>query len=188
MKNKNKKCAVSMCPSPSGVTYFSFPKDRQEIWLNKCMISDFKKLNMKNVSICESHFSEDCFIRDFQNELMGLPVRRLLSSSAVPSLYLPYEEPPSQSDRELELRRKGQEELVKQKEYIASLDLENDSEVSLQAGEPNFQDDKTTETGGEDKETQCSIDMGYLKVFPYFFVFKAIHVIYAFLFKIGLYI
>ncbi|KAJ8944811.1 hypothetical protein NQ318_013147 [Aromia moschata] len=39
--------------------------------------------------VCSDHFSPDCYQRDLQHELLGLPLRRKLKSDAVPNQNLP---------------------------------------------------------------------------------------------------
>ena len=101
-KNKHKICSVATCKSPEGKSYFCFPKDvtRQKTWLNNCFREDY--VNDKTARICEIHFEEKYFERDFQNELMGLPVRRKLSVSAIPTLHLHPQNLHLSSDQEKE--------------------------------------------------------------------------------------
>ena len=47
------------------------------------------RLNSNIVKLCSSHFEDSCFQRDLQNELLGLPVHRILRDEAVPTLNLP---------------------------------------------------------------------------------------------------
>ena len=93
MRNRYDTCAISTCVNPNNVKYFKFPKDsdRRKLWLDKCCRADL--VNVSSAKICEIHFTEDSFDRHLEHELLGLPLRRKLSSSAVPSLHLGFKEP-----------------------------------------------------------------------------------------------
>ena len=78
LKNRKTICAIASCPSPSGISYHTFPKDKKlhDIWLSACKRKDI--VNTKTASICANHFRQEDFDRDFRNELLNLPVRSLL--------------------------------------------------------------------------------------------------------------
>jgi len=47
--------------------------------------------DLDKARICSRHFQESDFVRDIRNELLNIPQRKLLSSSAIPSRNLPTE-------------------------------------------------------------------------------------------------
>ncbi|XP_075217988.1 uncharacterized protein LOC142322796 [Lycorma delicatula] len=75
-----------------GIKYHVFPKDpkRSAEWL-KCINQDFDSEKISKMRICSQHFSEKCYNRDLQNELLGLPIRKKLHHDAVPDTNLPFE-------------------------------------------------------------------------------------------------
>ena len=87
--NFSNNCAVVSCPSPSGIPYKSFPKDPklQEKWISACK-TEPNSINVKTAKVCLRHFTQDCFERDLKNELLGLPVKKILKHDAFPSLNL----------------------------------------------------------------------------------------------------
>ena len=147
-KNKFKTCAVSSCCSPNGIMYFCFPKDSdiQQKWVRKCRSN--KTFNVKNAKICESHFSEDSFARDLKGELLGLPLKRKLLSSAIPTLNLPCDILPSETDNECESALRSVNEKCEQRAIVQKL-LES-SNASQEQSEPGF----------KDQESQCSMNQG----------------------------
>lgn len=56
-------------------------------WIKACGKKDQKVPYYARV--CSEHFSEKCYQRDLQHELMGLPLRRKLKPGAVPDRNLP---------------------------------------------------------------------------------------------------
>jgi hypothetical protein len=72
------------------ISYHRFPKDDtlRSVWITRCCRKD--RLNPKTATICSVHFAESCFERDLRHELLGLPIRRMLRSDAVPTEHLPY--------------------------------------------------------------------------------------------------
>ena len=156
-KNKYRVCAIATCKSPVDKAYFSFPKEttRQKTWLDNCFRGD--NVNVKTARICEIHFAEEYFDRDFQNELLGLPVRRRLSVSAIPTLNLHHQEPQSSNDQEQEeLRRK-------QKTYISSLNLSREDKdggmVQMVSGPV-----EEKEVANKSQGIQCSLEKGIPQV------------------------
>ena len=163
MRNKSNVCAIATCHSPSDKTYFSFPREeeRQKIWVSTCARAEF--VNVKTAKLCEIHFSEDYFVRDFQHELMGLPVRRRLCDSAVPNINLPSQQPQSQSDIERDLKKRKEKEQEEQRQYIESLNLSATGEGVAVGDVPSINDrggvlDRET---SNEQGTQCSIVQGF---------------------------
>lgn len=89
-------CSVAVCNNSyykaknenSELSFFRFPKDStiKKEWIIKCYRKD--KWNVDNGRICSIHFKQEDFEKDFQNELMNLPPRKILKKDAVPSLFL----------------------------------------------------------------------------------------------------
>ncbi|GBN36193.1 hypothetical protein AVEN_241703-1 [Araneus ventricosus] len=69
--------------------YHRFPQNRalNKIWEERCKRK--YEFNVKNAVICSEHFTEDDYERDLRNELLGLPLKKLLKKDAVPTLSLP---------------------------------------------------------------------------------------------------
>jgi len=88
MGRNGNTCAVAICPSPQEATYHVFPKDErlQKLWVDLCKRKE--TINIKTARICSSHFKEEDYERDLKNELLGLPIRKLLKSNSVPSKQL----------------------------------------------------------------------------------------------------
>lgn len=57
------------------------------MWVVKCKRAD--KINTEHARVCSIHFREEDFERDLKNELLGLPLRRILRKDAIPSINLP---------------------------------------------------------------------------------------------------
>ena len=78
VKKTRHTCAVATCPSPVDVSYHRFPKDTklQKQWEEACKRKD--SINVKTALVCDLHFKDEDFKRDFQNELLNLPLRKLL--------------------------------------------------------------------------------------------------------------
>nr|XP_022914490.1 tigger transposable element-derived protein 4-like isoform X1 [Onthophagus taurus]XP_022914491.1 tigger transposable element-derived protein 4-like isoform X1 [Onthophagus taurus]XP_022914492.1 tigger transposable element-derived protein 4-like isoform X1 [Onthophagus taurus]XP_022914494.1 tigger transposable element-derived protein 4-like isoform X2 [Onthophagus taurus]XP_022914495.1 tigger transposable element-derived protein 4-like isoform X2 [Onthophagus taurus] len=91
-----RNCAVSTCKNSymkskkegKSIIYHSFPKDQkmQKLWAKKTGCTNER--NFKNCQICSDHFCEDDYERDLRNELLGIPPRKVLKKTAVPSLRL----------------------------------------------------------------------------------------------------
>ncbi len=81
-------CAVAVCPSPPGISYFRFPKDPKlrKFWSLACKRKD--SFNENTSRICENHFLPSDFERDFRSELMNLPVRKSLKEGSIPTVNL----------------------------------------------------------------------------------------------------
>ncbi|CAH1111454.1 unnamed protein product [Psylliodes chrysocephalus] len=94
-------CAIASCKSnrltlmKAGVKliFHSFPKQNDSVsntikkeWIKRCKRET--KFNPLTATICSLHFTPDDYKRDLQNELLGLPLRRVLQKTAVPTLNL----------------------------------------------------------------------------------------------------
>jgi hypothetical protein len=97
-------CAVAVCPSPPGISYFRFPKDPKlrKSWSLACKRKD--TFNEDTSRICENHFVPNDFERDFRSELMNLPVRKSLKEGSIPSVNLSLSKSSRQSNTEREDR------------------------------------------------------------------------------------
>ncbi|XP_046984197.1 uncharacterized protein LOC124554170 [Schistocerca americana] len=72
-----------------GVVCHSFPKDehlRRE-WIARCRRPDL--INVRTARVCSVHFRPEDYVRDLRNELLGLPLRKKLVPTAIPSLNIP---------------------------------------------------------------------------------------------------
>ncbi|KAF8770762.1 hypothetical protein HNY73_018252 [Argiope bruennichi] len=69
--------------------YHRFPQNRalSKIWEERCKKK--YEFNVKNAVICSEHFTERDYERDLKNELLGLPLKKLLKKDAIPTLNLP---------------------------------------------------------------------------------------------------
>ncbi|GAB6022415.1 hypothetical protein CHUAL_006532 [Chamberlinius hualienensis] len=89
----NNVCAVSTCKNngrkTTNVIYHRFPKDiaLQQLWVKCCKRAD--TVNPVHAKVCSIHFGPEDYVRDLKNELLGLPLRKRLITSAVPSLHMP---------------------------------------------------------------------------------------------------
>jgi len=92
-KCNNCVCAVAVCKSrkTESIIFHRFPKDtvRQKQWAHACKRDD-RLLNPQTALVCSLHFQPSDYERDLPNELLGLPVRKRLKKSAVPTLKLHY--------------------------------------------------------------------------------------------------
>lgn len=88
------QCAVVGCNSThrrtkgGSIRYHRFPGDSKTRarWLQACG----KQLaNCSTARICSRHFEDDCYERDVQHEILGLPTRCRLKKGAIPERYLP---------------------------------------------------------------------------------------------------
>ena len=106
------KCSVISCTSPIAQSYHSFPTD--PVMANKWLIaSGNKKANIKTARICGKHFEESAYKNHLKAKLLGIPLRKLLDVSALPTLYLPREQELSDS---VEIQGRSWTE-VKEEEY-----------------------------------------------------------------------
>ena len=81
-------CAVATFKSRTGcsnkVSFHRFPANAEnaKIWKNLCKRKD--DFNLKTFRICLINFEVDCFQKDLQNELLGLPLRHILLPFSIP--------------------------------------------------------------------------------------------------------
>lgn len=86
------QCAVVICNNYYGKTkgshviYHMWPTcpKRSAKWLELCGTSE-----PGYSRVCSEHFSEKCYKRDLEHELLGLPLRRKLKKDALPDRRLP---------------------------------------------------------------------------------------------------
>jgi hypothetical protein len=84
-------CAVSTCKiikTTQELHCFRFPiknKSLCKVWVSKCRRAD--KINVTRATICSAHFRPEDYERDFKNELLGLPLRKILKKTAVSSIF-----------------------------------------------------------------------------------------------------
>lgn len=73
------------------VMYHVFPMCKKVAlkWLGLCRGKDSLGSPPKYARVCSRHFSPNCYQRDLQHELLGLPIRKKLKSDALPDLNLP---------------------------------------------------------------------------------------------------
>ncbi|XP_057671366.1 uncharacterized protein LOC130903164 isoform X1 [Diorhabda carinulata] len=90
------QCYVSSCSNYYGKTrgnskiiYHMIPTDTELLskWIKVCRTG--KEPPPPHARVCSEHFSENCYQRDLQHELLGLPLRRKLKFGAIPDLNLP---------------------------------------------------------------------------------------------------
>ena len=69
--------------SSKTVSLHSLPKDKKlrKIWIERLYRSD--KFNVSSARICSEHFNHQDFERDLRNELVGLPLRKILKKDAI---------------------------------------------------------------------------------------------------------
>lgn len=91
-------CKVATClnatGNPSirleqGITFHRFPKNPKlkKLWILRC---GQKKITAESARVCSEHFLKEDYIDDMQNRLLGLPEKKWLKSTAVPSQNLPF--------------------------------------------------------------------------------------------------
>lgn len=81
-------CAVYGCNNSKNL--HRFPHKNTElcrIWIHRCYRND--TFNATTARICSKHFDESSYKRDLRNELLQLPLRRILKADALPTLHLP---------------------------------------------------------------------------------------------------
>ena len=90
--NKGHRCFVKACPfkTEKGLSYHQLPKNAtenvRENWAK--VVPEVHKENPSNpVRVCSKHFLPTDFERDLRNELMGLPMRRVLRQGAFPRIF-----------------------------------------------------------------------------------------------------
>ena len=85
-------CSVAKCRNAkraaennNDLTFHRFPvknKTLCQVWVTRCQRKD--KINVKNARVCSDHFVHTDYERDLQNELLGLPQKKILKPEAVP--------------------------------------------------------------------------------------------------------
>jgi len=88
-------CAAALCKNSSkknsDIIFHSFPrnqsKELRQKWIHFCKRKDI--FNPTTSKICSEHFAPEAYQRDLQNELLGLPQRKILSETACPSIFNP---------------------------------------------------------------------------------------------------
>lgn len=87
-------CAVFECKNSSKTeagkcfSYHSFPVTDPKLckrWVELCKRKD--PISIKNARICSQHFQSSDYERDLRNELLNLPIRKILKSGTVPSIF-----------------------------------------------------------------------------------------------------
>ncbi|XP_023222091.1 uncharacterized protein LOC111623657 isoform X2 [Centruroides sculpturatus] len=116
------RCAVYGCNNNllavkakgESVTFHVFPRQKDLIskrirseWINRCKRSD--KFNPDTSRICSVHFVQSDYERDLQHELLGLPDRKILKKTAIPTLNLPDRMNPTVTEQERNSKRKQKE-------------------------------------------------------------------------------
>ncbi|XP_018566821.1 uncharacterized protein LOC108907566 [Anoplophora glabripennis] len=108
------------------IVYHNFPKGKQfgsniirKEWIRCCKRGD--NWNPSTSQICSIHFVENDYERDMRNELLGLPPRKLLKTTAVPSLFLPNKPQDVTSLRAQRYNNKTEIEELQRKEKINKL-------------------------------------------------------------------
>lgn len=92
-----RRCAVAVCKNSRvktklvnpDIKYHEFPFGNDLVlqeWIRSCRRAD--EWNPATSQICSVHFTSGDYERDLEHELLGLPVRRHLKKSAVPTLLL----------------------------------------------------------------------------------------------------
>ena len=79
------KCAVEGCTNMRALHWC---RSEEQFMLWKQTINYTGKVSKQYFRICSKHFSENQTQRDFQYELLGLPVRHILLPNALPDKYL----------------------------------------------------------------------------------------------------
>ncbi|GLV44833.1 uncharacterized protein CBL_14596 [Carabus blaptoides fortunei] len=93
---KMPRCFVTNCGNyysktkSTDVIYHVFPNCKKLAiqWMILCA-KETQGQPPKYARVCSNHFSSDCYQRDLQHELLGLPIRKKLKPEAVPDLHLP---------------------------------------------------------------------------------------------------
>ena len=85
MGRNGSTCAVAVCPSPKGVSYHIFPKEKtlRKAWVDACKRKD--QIPVETGRVCSNHFKEEDFFRDLKHELLNLPLRKLLKKDTIPT-------------------------------------------------------------------------------------------------------
>ena len=83
-----RQCAVALCSSPNNTSNHKFPKEPnlRKIWILACKRTDC--IDPTKARICSNHFAPEDYLRDLKNELLNLPLRKILKSDSYPTLNL----------------------------------------------------------------------------------------------------
>ncbi|XP_031333557.1 uncharacterized protein LOC116163654 [Photinus pyralis] len=99
------------------IKFYAFPKGKNLVtntirleWINRCKRDD--KFNPNTHYICSVHFNKLSYERDMQNELLGLPLRRILKSTAVPTLHLPNTKSSTITDRDRRHEKRERRKII----------------------------------------------------------------------------
>lgn len=85
-------CAVATCKNHNrnheeGISFHRFPVDNSsdicKQWVIKCRRKD--EINLRNARVCSTHFLPSDYEDDMQNRLLGLPLKKKLIKTAIPS-------------------------------------------------------------------------------------------------------
>jgi hypothetical protein len=87
------KSGTKGAPISNDIHFYTFPTKHKILskrWFSLCKRKDRKSV-FPNAGdrICSLHFTSDCYKRDLVNELLKLPLRKLLKKDAIPSVNLP---------------------------------------------------------------------------------------------------
>ena len=101
-------CSVFGCNNTSTdkISLHRIPKDAnlRKIWIARLYRKD--KFSVDNVRICSEHFLPEDFERDLRNELLNLPIRKILKKGSVPQSKSASQLAQSESRRSLIEKRK----------------------------------------------------------------------------------
>ena len=83
-----RKCAVALCTSPNSTSNHKFPIEPKlrKTWILACKRTD--SFDPDKSRVCSNHFAPEDFLRDLKNELLNLPIRKILKSDSYPTLNL----------------------------------------------------------------------------------------------------
>lgn len=163
---KKRCCAVPVCnalyqPGGDKLTVHRFPKDKnmQELWLAAIHRTDV--MNLDHNRVCSQHFGESDYERDLCNEMLGLPIRKILKRGAIPTKnVLP-------TDRQIRLakemkskpsgRRPSRLSRIKEDLLISSSDVAVAvQQKTVEAINEATESVKTTEKGGSSTKSSSS--------------------------------
>ena len=85
-------CSNGTGRAPSGVRFYSLPKDRQlaMLWLEKCGVQTDDAQVYKHAIVCSEHFTEDDIEEDYRYKLgYAKTYRPKVKEGVVPSIFKP---------------------------------------------------------------------------------------------------
>ena len=90
---KAHRCFVKDCPHKNeiGISYHQLPKNASQTLRLKWseIVPEVLKETASNpVRVCSKHFEASDFERDLRNEMLGLPMRRVLRQGAFPKVMI----------------------------------------------------------------------------------------------------